>query len=47
MYTGLVAFLFFSGDVRSFIPLSSVSGVIDKYNPELNFYLVPVIVSEI
>ena len=44
-FLGLLAFLFFSGDLSGYVPISSVTDYIDAYTPSLNFFLVPVIVS--
>lgn len=43
---GSLGFLFFSGELSNLIPVSSISDYISNYTPELNFYLVPVVVSQ-
>ncbi|ELT97196.1 hypothetical protein CAPTEDRAFT_153937 [Capitella teleta] len=40
----VLAFYFFSGELASAIPTSSISDYVTNYTPELNFYLVPVII---
>ena len=45
LFAVFFAFLFFSGDLYKYIPASSISSYVGNYTPELNFYLVPVIVS--
>lgn len=42
---GVLAFIFFSGDAEGIISVSSITDYMNNYKPELNFYLVPVIVS--
>ena len=39
------AYLFFSGDLYRYLSASEISDYVDNYTPELNYYLVPVIVS--
>ena len=42
---GALSFLFFSGELKTAIPVDTISDYIVEYTPQLNFYLVPVIVS--
>lgn len=39
------AYVFFSGDIYKYVPANQVSNYVKNYTPELNYYLVPVIVS--
>ncbi|KAI0213012.1 Choline transporter-like protein 2 [Lamellibrachia satsuma] len=41
---GVLAFIFFSGDAEGIISVSSITDYMNNYKPELNFYLVPVII---
>ena len=45
LFVAVLAFYFFSGDLARSIPVSSISDYVSEYTPELNYYLVPVIVS--
>ncbi|KAK2176536.1 hypothetical protein NP493_657g01053 [Ridgeia piscesae] len=41
---GILAFIFFSGDAEGIVSISSITDYMNNYKPELNFYLVPVII---
>ncbi|KAK2191800.1 hypothetical protein NP493_45g04048 [Ridgeia piscesae] len=41
---GIVAFIFFSGDAKGLVPIDSISDYTAQNKPELNYYLIPVII---
>jgi choline transporter-like protein 2/4/5 len=41
---GVVAFEIFSGDAESIIPISKITAFKTNFTPELNYYLIPVII---